>query len=55
VLVIVLLTVVRNGWALYGPAADLDAVEAQLDRKREERGSRYEHRRDRRDQRRLGR
>ncbi|HEX3977813.1 MAG TPA: hypothetical protein VHW96_16210 [Solirubrobacteraceae bacterium] len=32
-----LLSVVRNGWALYGPAPDLDAVEAQLDARRERR------------------
>lgn len=37
VLVVFLLSLVRNGWALYGPAPDLDAVEAQLDARRERR------------------
>jgi hypothetical protein len=37
VLVVFLLSIVRNGWALYGPAPDLDAVEAQLDARREKR------------------
>ncbi|HEY1714596.1 MAG TPA: DUF1707 domain-containing protein [Solirubrobacteraceae bacterium] len=40
VLVVFLLSVVRNGWALYGPAPDLDAVEAQLDARRAQRVSR---------------
>jgi Domain of unknown function (DUF1707) len=37
ILVIFLLSVVRNGWALYGPAPDLDAVEAKLDARRDKR------------------
>jgi Domain of unknown function (DUF1707) len=37
VLIIVALSLVRNGWALYGPGADLDAVEADLDARRERR------------------
>lgn len=37
VLLVFLLSVVRNGWALYGPAPDLDAVEAQLDSRRAKR------------------
>jgi len=37
VLVVFVLSLVRNGWALYGPAPDLDAVEAQLDARREQR------------------
>jgi hypothetical protein len=41
VLVVFLLSVVRNGWALYGPAPDLDAV---LDARREQRRSRNTHR-----------
>ena len=46
VLVIVVVSLVRNGWALFGPAPDFDAVERHLDRQR---------RRDRRhDRRRLG-
>jgi hypothetical protein len=48
VLVVFLLSVVRNGWALYGPAPDLDAVEAQLDARRAKRLSRDEERRGRR-------
>ena len=32
VLVAVVAPLVRNGWALYGPAPDLDKVEADLDR-----------------------
>jgi hypothetical protein len=50
VLIVFLLSVVRNGWALYGPAPDLDAVEAQLDARRQKRlsGERHHaHRRDR--------
>jgi DUF1707 SHOCT-like domain len=42
VLVVVALSVIRNGWALYGPAPDLDAVEAHLDSRREKRLSRDE-------------
>ena len=48
VLVVCLLSVVRNGWALYGPAPDLDAVEAQLDARRAKRLSRDDERRSRR-------
>jgi hypothetical protein len=40
ILVVFLLSVVRNGWALYGPAPDLDAVESQLDARRQQRLSR---------------
>jgi Domain of unknown function (DUF1707) len=40
VLLVFVLSVVRNGWALYGPAPDLDAVEAQLDARRAQRLSR---------------
>jgi len=47
VLIVVAMSLVRNGWALYGPAPDLDAVEDRLDRDRQ--------RRDRRAQRRIGR
>ena len=53
VLVVFLLSVVRNGWALYGPAPDLDAVEAQLDARREKRLARDAHQR-RRNHRRRG-
>jgi hypothetical protein len=48
VLVVFLLSVVRNGWALYGPAPDLDAVEASLDARRAKRLSRDQERRGRR-------
>ena len=34
---LVVLSIVRSGWDLYGPAADLDAVEAKLDARREHR------------------
>jgi hypothetical protein len=37
VLVIVGLSLARNSWALYGPAPDLDAVERDLDRRRDDR------------------
>jgi Domain of unknown function (DUF1707) len=37
ILIIVALSLARNGWALYGPGADLDAVEADLDARRERR------------------
>jgi uncharacterized protein DUF1707 len=40
ILLVFLLSIVRNGWALYGPAPDLDAVEAHLDARREQRLSR---------------
>ena len=41
VIIGVLGLLVRNGWDLYGPAADLDAVEARLN---QERGHHREHR-----------
>ncbi|MGH2893677.1 MAG: hypothetical protein ACRDPM_10500, partial [Solirubrobacteraceae bacterium] len=44
VLVVCLLTLVRNGWALYGPAPDLDAVESHLDARREKRLTRDQRR-----------
>lgn len=44
VLLVFVLSVVRNGWALYGPAPDLDAVEAQLDARRRQRVSRDQRR-----------
>jgi uncharacterized protein DUF1707 len=62
VLVVVVLTFARSGWALFGPAPDLDAVEARLDAQR--RGRQHhrgralterEQRRADRDQRRRGR
>jgi hypothetical protein len=54
VLVVCLLSLVRNGWALYGPAPDLDAVESQLDSRRQERLAR-DQRRGGRDHRRRAR
>ena len=60
ILLVFVLSVVRNGWALYGPAPDLDAVERKLDasRQRSDRDQRRddrERRRDDRDQRRSDR
>jgi len=37
VLLIAAIPLVRNGWRLYGPAPDLDAVAAELERKRQRR------------------
>jgi hypothetical protein len=37
ILLVVLLTVGRTAWALFGPAPDLDAVEAQLEARRQQR------------------
>jgi len=47
VLIVFVLSVVRNGWALYGPAPDLDAVEAQLNSRRGQPGTHRDQRRDR--------
>jgi hypothetical protein len=47
ILIIVVLSLVRNGWALYGPGADLDAVEADLDARRERRREHAQHHGDR--------
>lgn len=55
VLLVVLMTVVRSGWALYGPAPDLDAVERRLDARKAEHDSRQERRHDRRERRRIDR
>jgi hypothetical protein len=44
VLLIFVISLVRNGWALYGPAPDLDAVEVQLDARRDKRLDRRDHR-----------
>jgi hypothetical protein len=48
VLIVVLLTVVRSAWALYGPAPDLDAVESHLESRRQQRLQRHQHRSERR-------
>jgi len=62
VLIVVLITLVRSGWALYGPAPDLDAVERRLDARRDHhsdrdarRHERHAQRHDRRIDRRTGR
>lgn len=34
ILILFVLSIARNGWALYGPAPDLDAVERHLGRRR---------------------
>jgi uncharacterized protein DUF1707 len=44
VLLVVVLTLVRSGWALYGPAPDLDAVERRLNAHKNHHGSRDERR-----------
>jgi len=44
VLVVFLITLVRNGWALYGPAPDLDAVERHLDARRDQRQDHHQRR-----------
>ncbi len=54
VLLVFVVSLVRNGWALYGPAPDLDAVEAQLDARRHQRLDRGQHRGARRSGRRGG-
>lgn len=43
-LIFVVISLARNGWALFGPAPDFDAVEQQLDRERERRQARHERR-----------
>ena len=55
VLLVVALTLMRSGWALYGPAPDLDAVERRLDVQKAQRGSRHERRNDRHERRRIDR
>ena len=48
ILIVVVLSLARNGWALFGPAPDLDSVEAQLDARRQKRLNRGQDRADRR-------
>ncbi len=50
ILIVVVMSLARNGWALFGPAPDYDAVEQHLDSRRERRLERHE----RRSRRRLG-
>lgn len=40
VLIVVVLSLAKSGWALYGPSPDLDAVEARLDARQAKRRSR---------------
>ncbi len=51
ILILVVMSLARSGWALFGPAPDLDAVEHHLDSRRQRRLER-DHRRG--DRRRLG-
>jgi hypothetical protein len=44
ILIVVVLSLARNGWALFGPAPDLDAVEQHLDQRRERRRGRDDKR-----------
>jgi hypothetical protein len=54
-LIVVAMTVARSGWALFGPAPDLDAVEARLDAQRRRREQHREGPLTDRDQRRADR
>jgi hypothetical protein len=45
ILIVVVLSLARNGWALFGPAPDLDAVEQHLNGRRARRLDRDEQRR----------
>jgi hypothetical protein len=48
VLIVVVMSLARGGWALFGPAPDLDSVEAHLDKQRQRRLERHDDRRNRR-------
>ena len=48
ILIVVVMSLARNGWALFGPAADLDSVEAHLDAGREHRLAGQQRRNERR-------
>jgi hypothetical protein len=48
ILIIVALSAARNGWALFGPGADLDEFERQLNQRRAQRGGRHQERIERR-------
>jgi uncharacterized protein DUF1707 len=43
-LIVVVMTFARSGWALFGPAPDLDAVEEQLEARRRKRAEHREQR-----------
>jgi hypothetical protein len=45
ILIVVVLSLARNGWALFGPAPDLDAVEQHLNQRRARRLDRDDQRR----------
>jgi hypothetical protein len=47
VLLLTVLSLFRTGWSLYGPAPDLDAVEARLDARRRDQRREDRHQRDR--------
>lgn len=44
VLLVFVLSLVRNGWALFGPAPDLDEVERHLDARRQKRLDKHQRR-----------
>jgi hypothetical protein len=48
ILIIVVLSAARNGWALFGPGADLDEFERQLEARRAQRTNRHQERIERR-------
>lgn len=48
ILIIVVVSAVRNGWALFGPGADLDEFERRLDQRRGQRSQRRRERIERR-------
>jgi hypothetical protein len=54
VLIVVVLAFARSGWALFGPAPDLDAVEQDLDARRQRRAQERERRFEQRSRRRGG-
>ncbi len=49
ILIVVVLALARNGWALFGPDPDLDAVEQQLEARRQARAGHRERALERRD------
>jgi hypothetical protein len=51
-LIVVVMTFARSGWALFGPAPDLDAVEEQLEARRRKRAEHREQRLEQRGRRR---
>ena len=53
ILLVTLIPLLRNGWRLYGPSPELDAVEQELARR--DHAARHQERAERRDQRRTNR